>query len=46
MCYDIKDCDGHIENLQFLRAEVCDCGTPWTFLIFFFFYLLPNGKSD
>ena len=20
------------------RAAVCDCGTPWTFLLFFFFF--------
>ena len=24
------------------RAAVCDCGTPWTFLLPFFFHSAPN----
>ena len=24
---------------------VCDCGTPWTFLLPFFFHLLTDGQK-
>ena len=27
------------------KAAVCDCGTPWTFLLPFFFFFFLNGLS-
>ena len=32
--------------LPFERAAVCDCGTPWTFLLPFFFSVYQRYSTD